>query len=141
MVVVVVVDVLVVDVLVVDVLVVDVLDEVDVDVLDVVGVDVVEVVGGTLVVVAGCVDVTTIVVGRASVVSRPSDCTVELHAVNAPANNRSSVLARRSDTQRTVAPISRNAMAPLHGLPSPDESLDVLSPRHDCRRQSIERGL
>ena len=137
MVVVVVVDVVVVDVLVVDVLVVDVLDEVD-------GVDVdgVNVAGGTVVVVAaGCADVTTIVVGRASVVSRPSDCTVELHAVNAPANNRSSVLARRSDTQRTVAPISRNAMAPLHGLPSADESLDVLPPRHDCRRQSIERGL
>ena len=127
-----------VDVDVVDVLVVDVLDEVDVDV---VGVDVVEVSGGTVVVVGGGVDVTTIVVGRASVVSRPSDCTVELHAVNAPANNRSSVLARRSDTQRTVAPISRNAMAPLRGLPSPDESLDVRPPRHDCRRQSIERGL
>ena len=125
--------VVVVDVLVVDVLVVDVLDEVD-------EVDVVEVDGGA-VVVGGCVDVTTIVVGRASVVSRPSDCTVELHAVNAPANNRSSVLARRSDTQRTVAPISRNAMAPRRGLPSPDESLDVHPPRHDCRRQSIERGL
>ena len=140
MVVVVVVDVVVVDVLVVDVLVVDVLDEVDE--VDVVEVDGVDVVGGTVVVVAaGCADVTTIVVGCASVVSRPSDCTVELHAVNTPANNRSSVLARRSDTQRTVAPISRNAMAPLHGLPSPDESLDVLPPRHDCRRQSIERGL
>jgi hypothetical protein len=137
-VVVVVVDVVVVDVLVVDVLVVDVLDVVDVDV---VGGEVVEASGCTVVVVGGCVDVTTIVVGRASVVSRPSDCTVELHAVNAPANNRSSVLARRSDTQRTVAPISRNAMAPLRGLPSPDESLDVHPPRHDCRRQSIERGL
>jgi hypothetical protein len=133
--------VVVVVVVVVDVLVVDVLGEVDVVDVDVVGVDVVEVDGGTVLVVGGCVDVTTIVVGRASVVSRPSDCTVELHAVNAPANNRSSVLARRSDTQRTVAPISRNAMAPLRGLPSPDESLDMHPPRHDCRRQSIERGL
>ena len=123
-----------VDVLVVDVLVVDVLDDVDVVVVDVEAVDVV---GGTVVVVAGCAGVTTIVVGRASVVSRPSDCTVELHAVNAPANNRSSVLARRSDTQPTVAPIPRNAMAPVRDLPSPDESLDVHPPRHDCRRQSI----
>jgi hypothetical protein len=125
-----------VDVLVVDVLVVDVLD--DVVEVDVVTVGAVDVVGGTVVVVAGCAGVTTIVVGRASVVSRPSDCTVELHAVNAPANNRNSVLARRSDTQPTVAPIPRNAMAPVRDLPSPDEPLDVHPPRHDRRRQSIE---
>jgi hypothetical protein len=53
-----------VDVVDVDVLVVDVVEVVDVEV---------EVVWGTVVVVAGCVDVTTMMVGRASVVSRPSD--------------------------------------------------------------------
>ena len=105
-VVVVLVDVVDVDVLVVEVLVVDVVD-----------VDVLEIIWGTVVVVAGCVDVTTMVVGRASVVSRPSDWAVELQAVNAPANKRSSVLARRSDTQRTVAPRPWHATAPV--VPSP----------------------
>ena len=36
-------------------------------------VDVLDLVWGTVVVVAGCVEVTTTVIGRASVVSRPSD--------------------------------------------------------------------
>jgi hypothetical protein len=54
------------------VVLVDVVD-VDVLVVDVVDVEVVDVVWGTMVVVAGCVEVTTMVVGRASVVSRPSD--------------------------------------------------------------------
>jgi hypothetical protein len=58
--------------MVVVVVLVDVVD-VDVLVVDVVDVEVVEVVWGTVVVVAGCVEVTTMVVGRASVVSRPSD--------------------------------------------------------------------
>jgi hypothetical protein len=128
-----------VDVLVVDVLVVDVLDEVDVlevDVLevDVVEVDVLEVIRGTVVVVAGCVEVTTI--GRAWVVARPSDCAVELQAVNAPATKRSSVLARRSATQRTVAPRPRRATAPAYHRRR--ESRHVHAPRHGCRRQPVE---
>jgi hypothetical protein len=120
-----------VDVVVVDVVVVDVL--VDVDVVEV---EVVEVVWGTVVVVAGCVDVTTIVVGRAWVVSRPSDCAVELQAVNAPANKRSSVLARRSATQRTVAPRQCRATAPAYHRRH--ESRHVHAPRHGCRRQAVE---
>jgi hypothetical protein len=61
-----------VDVVDVDVLVVEVVEVVVVEVV-VLEVDVLDLVWGTVVVVAGCVEVTTTVIGRASVVSRPSD--------------------------------------------------------------------
>jgi hypothetical protein len=55
------------------VVVVVLVDVVDVDVLVVDVVEVLEVVWSAVVVVAGCVEVTTMEVGRGSVVSRPSD--------------------------------------------------------------------
>jgi len=86
--------VVVVEVLVVDVVVVDVVEVLDVDVdVDVDGSVVAEVVAG-----GSIVEMTTDV--GAAVDSRPSPCTVDVHAGSARTAIVRSTIARRSTTQR-----------------------------------------